>query len=47
MDRSERLALSARDRQLERPAPAHSALGYLSPNRFEEMQSCKPVKSAA
>ena len=25
----------------------HSALGYLSPNRFEEEQSRKPVKSAA
>ena len=25
----------------------HSALGYLSPNRFEEEQSGKPVKSAA
>ena len=25
----------------------HSALGYLSPNRFEERQSRKPVKSAA
>ncbi len=22
----------------------HSALGYLSPNRFEEEQSCEPVK---
>ena len=25
----------------------HSALGYLSPNRFEERQSRTPVKSAA
>ncbi len=25
----------------------HSALGYLSPNRFEEEQTRKPVKSAA
>ena len=25
----------------------HSALGYLSPNRFEEEQPRKPVKSAA
>ena len=25
----------------------HSALGYLSPNRFEEKQPRKPVKSAA
>ena len=25
----------------------HSALGYMSPNRFEEKQSRKPVKSAA
>ena len=25
----------------------HSALGYLSPNRFEEEQSRKPVKVAA
>ena len=25
----------------------HSALGYLSPNRFEEEQSRTPVKSAA
>ena len=25
----------------------HSALGYLSPNRFEEEQSRKPVKAAA
>ena len=25
----------------------YSALGYLSPNRYEEKQPCKPVKSAA
>ena len=25
----------------------HSALGYLSPNRFEEEQSRKPAKAAA
>ena len=25
----------------------HSALGYLSPNRFEEEQARKPVRSAA
>ena len=37
---------AALHRQLQREAPT-LALGYLSPNRFEEEQPRKPVKSAA